>query len=60
MEQGNGDNRIFSCSSLQIYFHRISKRHKVTEVNNCQLDDTIQIVDRPNTTPVGQDNLRKL
>ena len=37
----DGDNRILSCLSLQIYFFiGFQKRHEVTEVNNCQLDDT--------------------
>ena len=35
---GVGDNRIFSCFSLRIYlFINFQKRHKVTEVNLCQL-----------------------
>ena len=35
---GGGDNRIFSCLSLRIYFlWNLKKRLKVTEVNLCQL-----------------------
>ena len=38
---GGGDNIIVSCLTLRIYVLKdFNKRLEVTEVNNCQLDDT--------------------